>query len=201
MVKFKRLSPEERKKQICAAAKKIFLKKGFNQTTMEDIINASGMSTGGVYNYYKNKSDIMYDLMIEGSYHRFNLVDDYINSHKDMDPEELFIEISFDKLFDYNEFKSLYAMILQESSKDEKLKELYDQINEKGKDLAYEFFEKLGIKISPVLFTEAFTSFYNSLLLGIELLDNRDVFIENKDLFKCMIKTFINYTKGEDDGK
>lgn len=37
-----RLSADERKKQIRETAKDIFLKKGFNNTTMEDVIREVG---------------------------------------------------------------------------------------------------------------------------------------------------------------
>ena len=57
MSKFKRLSEKERKIQICNAAKDVFLKKGFSRSNMEDVIEASGISKGGVYNYYKNLCD------------------------------------------------------------------------------------------------------------------------------------------------
>ena len=66
----KRLSEKERKQQIQLAAKEVFLDKGFNDTTMDDIVKTSGMSTGGIYHYYKNKFDILYDIMEEGIEYR-----------------------------------------------------------------------------------------------------------------------------------
>ncbi|MDU1044507.1 TetR/AcrR family transcriptional regulator, partial [Peptoniphilus rhinitidis] len=41
-----------RKKEIREAAKKCFLNKGFQLTTMEDVITEVGMSRGGVYHHY-----------------------------------------------------------------------------------------------------------------------------------------------------
>ena len=57
----------KRKNEICEAAKKCFLSKGFKGTTMEDVIKETGMSKGGVYRYYKSTSDMLYDFMLSGN--------------------------------------------------------------------------------------------------------------------------------------
>jgi len=62
----KRLSKDEREKQIQNAAKKVILEKGFFNTTMDDVIVCSGMSVGGVYHYYKSIYEIFYDIMSQG---------------------------------------------------------------------------------------------------------------------------------------
>ena len=61
-----RLPKEERKHQIQEAAKGIILEKGYENTTMDEVIEKSGMSTGGVYHYYKSVYEIFYDIMAEG---------------------------------------------------------------------------------------------------------------------------------------
>lgn len=54
---------EQRKQLILQAAKEAFISKGFNATTIQDIINHSGVSRGGVYTYYQNTEDIFIDLL------------------------------------------------------------------------------------------------------------------------------------------
>jgi AcrR family transcriptional regulator len=54
---------EERKNLILQAAKEVFINKGFNATTIQDIINHSGVSRGGVYTYFKNTEDIFIELL------------------------------------------------------------------------------------------------------------------------------------------
>ena len=54
---------EERKNLILEAAKEVFIKKGFNATTIQDIINQSGVSRGGVYTYFKNTEDVFIELL------------------------------------------------------------------------------------------------------------------------------------------
>ncbi len=50
---------EERRNQILDAAVASFSRKGFHQTTIEDIRLESGLSRGAVYHYFKSKEDII----------------------------------------------------------------------------------------------------------------------------------------------
>jgi len=50
---------ETRRRQIIEAAVSCFSKKGFHQTTMQDICKAAGLSPGAVYNYFRSKEDII----------------------------------------------------------------------------------------------------------------------------------------------
>ena len=53
MCAVKRLSEEERKKEIMDSATEVILEKGLEKTTMEEIIAGTSLSKGGVYHYYK----------------------------------------------------------------------------------------------------------------------------------------------------
>jgi AcrR family transcriptional regulator len=46
------------KRKIEAAALQVFVKQGFHGTSIRDIANASGVSIGNIYNYYKTKEDL-----------------------------------------------------------------------------------------------------------------------------------------------
>jgi AcrR family transcriptional regulator len=54
---------EERKLIILNAAKEVFISKGFNGATIQDIINHSGVSRGGVYTYFANTEEIFIELL------------------------------------------------------------------------------------------------------------------------------------------
>ena len=45
------MEADERKKQIRQAAMKVFLDKGFRNTVMNDIMEATGLSRGGLYHH------------------------------------------------------------------------------------------------------------------------------------------------------
>ena len=49
---------EERKAQIIEAATACFLRKGYTNTTMDDIVAESGLSKGSLYWYFDSKNDL-----------------------------------------------------------------------------------------------------------------------------------------------
>jgi AcrR family transcriptional regulator len=51
------------KSKILAAARKVISEHGANRATVRAIAKEAGMSTGAIYHYYKNKDDILYDLL------------------------------------------------------------------------------------------------------------------------------------------
>ncbi|MCU0400655.1 MAG: TetR/AcrR family transcriptional regulator [Algoriphagus sp.] len=57
---------EELKALILQAAKKLFIEKGIEQTTIRNIASEIEYSVGTVYVYYKDKNDILYDLHSQG---------------------------------------------------------------------------------------------------------------------------------------
>lgn len=64
-VKTKRVVKEKevRFQEIRNAAKKMFLKKGYQNTTVEDVAKKAKISKGALYQYFKNKDDLYYALM------------------------------------------------------------------------------------------------------------------------------------------
>jgi TetR/AcrR family transcriptional regulator, transcriptional repressor of aconitase len=51
---------DERRAHILAAARRCFVREGFHQTSMQDLVSEAGMSSGAVYRYFPGK-----DAMIE----------------------------------------------------------------------------------------------------------------------------------------
>ena len=54
---------KDRKHQILEAALRISIIKGYSKTTMDDIVNASNLSKGALYHYYKSKKDLFLSLI------------------------------------------------------------------------------------------------------------------------------------------
>ncbi|WP_194837419.1 TetR/AcrR family transcriptional regulator [Nocardia sp. XZ_19_369] len=50
---------ERRRQQILEAARLCFARKGFHETSMQDVFAESGLSAGAVYRYFKSKNDII----------------------------------------------------------------------------------------------------------------------------------------------
>ncbi len=55
-----------RRQQIQDSAEEIFLQKGFRSTTMEDIAKKAELSTGAIYQYFKNKDELYASMNLEG---------------------------------------------------------------------------------------------------------------------------------------
>lgn len=60
------VTTQSRRKAILDAALLSFLSKGFTDTTMEDIRQASGASTGSIYHHFENKEKIAIELYRDG---------------------------------------------------------------------------------------------------------------------------------------
>ena len=55
--------PEERKKEIVAAARQLFLEKEYEKTSMRDIIEHLGIAKGTIYHYYNSKENLLDDVI------------------------------------------------------------------------------------------------------------------------------------------
>ena len=63
MGKFTRKKKSERVREILDAGIEVFGRKGFRDTTMEDIISETSLSKGGFYHYFKSTDEIMLAIM------------------------------------------------------------------------------------------------------------------------------------------
>jgi len=61
---------------IARKASRLFLRKGYHQTSMRDIAQATGMAVGNLYNYIKKKEDVLY--LVFDVFHRS--LHDYLNA-------------------------------------------------------------------------------------------------------------------------
>lgn len=59
----KKREKEKRKNDIINSAEKFFFKKGFKETTMDDIANDLELSKGTLYLYFKNKDILLYEIV------------------------------------------------------------------------------------------------------------------------------------------
>lgn len=59
----KKLAPEERKAQIIQTALKLFAAKGYENTTINSIIDEAGISKGGFYHHYGSKEELLEDIV------------------------------------------------------------------------------------------------------------------------------------------
>src|SRR5215467_16396943 len=52
-----------RRAQILDAATRVFASKGFNRATIRDVAQDAGVADGTIYNYFANKTDLLFGLL------------------------------------------------------------------------------------------------------------------------------------------
>ena len=62
MPKLKKEYADSRRKEIVMAAWQSFMEKGYEKTTMREIARRMNATTGVLYTYYKNKSEILLEM-------------------------------------------------------------------------------------------------------------------------------------------
>lgn len=83
-----------RRQQILNAAKSVFCRKGFEPATMQDVVEETGMSRGGVYQYFSSTDEMMralleqnadevshhLDARLDDQAHIWDILQDYLSS-------------------------------------------------------------------------------------------------------------------------
>ena len=189
-----KMEADERKKQIRQAAMKVFLDKGFRNTVMNDIMEATGLSRGGLYHHYGSTYEILYDIMVEGNKYREKIIYDEMNKTS-QDFSEVLSEIILEKMLYQSDFVSIYAMFLQELNHDDKLKDLYKKLKKSSSDSILMLFDE-DVRGELCAAIELITDLINTFILGCEVLNARENFVNNKLVLKKMIGIILdNYAK------
>lgn len=48
-----------KKRELVTTAEKLFMEKGYNETTIDDLLDASSLSKGGFYHYFSSKEEVL----------------------------------------------------------------------------------------------------------------------------------------------
>ena len=185
-----RLSKEERRKQIKEIALKLFVDRGYSKTTMDDIIQAVGISKGGVYHHFSNKEEIFLELLKDGNEYRKNLVVEYMRENSQSRNEKI-VEMLLDKILDKNQYKDLYTVFLMEIQSNEKFKRLFKKIYDEGIEDFIEFCKKEGLEEYVSISNYEFTLLMNSLYIGLYLFDDFEM-SKLKEMLKTMFEAYLN---------
>ncbi|CAM4335301.1 TetR/AcrR family transcriptional regulator [Paenibacillus tarimensis] len=70
--------PEQTLEQILNVSAKLFTEKGFEKTSIQDIIDELGMSKGAIYHHFKSKEDILDAVMEKQFNYAAQMMDDLI---------------------------------------------------------------------------------------------------------------------------
>lgn len=196
MVRNKRLSFDERKQQIKRVAARIFVEKGFDNTTMEDLVKETGLSKGGLYHYYKNTTGILYDIMLDGIVYRNNVIAQSIADGRQWSIEFLAEEMA-KKAVDANELMPVYVELLLAKKRNPHLEEVYRQLEH----TTFELFEAQHIDTTSFRLTSnqvAFMTFFvNAIILSANVLKAHELVQDNQDLIKDIILRILEQSDSE----
>ena len=99
----------QKRKDIALACKKLFVEQGIKDVTVSKIAKTAGVSKGSIYDYFKNKEDVV-----------FEIVNVLMQEHNTIKQEKLaLIETTKDKI-------KLFFNIFHDDS-DRELRELYKE--------------------------------------------------------------------------
>ena len=178
-----------RKKEIREAAKECFLNKGFQLTTMEDVITEVGMSRGGVYHHYASTNEMLKDLMLDGNDYRNSLINEYLENNRGKDKYQQMGDILVDKSLADTDLMRLYTLLLQAKKYNEDLEKLYQELKLNTTNELSLIAKQLGIK-TDIFKDDFLVNYINAMILSSEVLCARNSFSQHKKYIK---ETMVNY--------
>ena len=122
-----------RRVSILKGAEKVFCAKGYHKATTKLVAKAAGVGEGTIYNYFKNKHELLLALLEEMLMEPIKKI---IIEDPPQDPTLYFQLIIENRSFILHKYGSLISSLLTEISKDPKLmQELYTKILQPVSDL------------------------------------------------------------------
>ena len=195
MAKFKRQSKSSRMAEIQEAAKKVFLTKGFRYTTMEDVVKNTTLSKGGVYQYYKTTNAILFDIMQNGNYFRYERTEKIVQESTSTESlAEIVTQACVAKLFDELPEKKLYLMFLAEIPYDRDYEALYFQLETQAFELfikTLHYSPQQEREIMDIIRNQEYflLKIFHGMLVMHELFSDKGAFNQNKEKIRAMILT------------
>lgn len=198
--------PEQTQERIVEASVKLFIEKGYEQTTIQDILDALNLSKGGLYHHFKSKEEILEAVKQKRAQYAADMLRDLIENTKAKNAKEKMKKIlfqlgistkthSFDAVLSSQSSNPHFVMGAIQNAVTQDAPIISKLIEEGVKDGSIQtteptlcaeiFLLLLNFWTSPVLFkrnldeTKKRLSYLQSLmcLLGLDIIDNE--FIEN----------------------
>lgn len=187
MCAVKRLSEVERKKEIMNSAAKVIAAKGFEKTTMEEIIAGTTLSKGGVYHYYGSVIEIFKDIMIHGIEYRNEVIKKHLGGSEKIVTKEFMAKELVTKMLDDNPYMPLYIEFLIAKKRNPELNNLMTELQEQTKKRFKIVMSEVPRWISDSNIFQFVTDFINAMILASDVLEARENFTKNRQILEQMI--------------
>lgn len=207
--------PEQTQERIVDASVKLFIEKGYEQTTIQDILDALNLSKGGLYHHFKSKEEILEAVKQKRAQYAADMLYDLIENTKATNAKEKMRKIlyqlgtstqthSFDAILASQSNNPHFVMGAMQNAVNQDAPIIAKLIEEGLKDgsikttepvLCAEIFLLLfNFWASPVLFnrnldeTKKRLSYLQSLmcLLGLDIIDNKFIESITSGMFKAL---------------
>ncbi|WP_240841417.1 TetR/AcrR family transcriptional regulator [Acidaminobacter sp. JC074] len=196
----KRKTREERRQEIFEAAKTVFVKKGFQRTTMEDIIELTDLSKGGFYYYYSSTKEILIDMMKRGNtlYMTLNpYFPENFSSLSENRKIDLLMDAFIEKCTVVTDDRKVYTMFIHESMYDESIWREYVKLEEE-----FYSFVCTCLNLNQVSAKEDFlflSRMMNAILFGQNVSRQPDIILDRdvkiRQMFKPLLVELIHKNK------
>jgi AcrR family transcriptional regulator len=158
---------EAAKERIIKAAFTVFTKKGYQDTTMDDIAKEVGVSKGALYQYFKNKRELLNQIVL--SYH--SMFREVLEASFERQNSAIAEEGSQALLEKYKLHHEMLFEIIAIAGHDKEIKQSFKEEYEKDIKLLEEYFRKQieKSKISPKIGANTLAQFYFALYVGMAM--------------------------------
>ncbi|NLB34035.1 MAG: TetR/AcrR family transcriptional regulator [Tissierellia bacterium] len=138
-----RMSREDRRNQILNSALEVFVEKGYNGTTTQDIAKSSNVSEVTLFRYFSSKQEI-YMEAIEPII--ITTLEDFIDATKDLNPKEKLRNIIIERIRLISKYHKVVRLILMENQVNPELGDL--KYIKTISDLLNNSINKMGVKFT-----------------------------------------------------
>ena len=183
----KRLSESERKQEIMDSAAKVIIAKGFEKTTMEEIIAGTSLSKGGVYHHYRSVIEIFKDIMLCGIEYRHAIILEHLTAYEQNLTKEFTVKELVTKMVDDNPYTPLYIEFLMAKKRNPELASLMQELQEQTKEKFKMMSNSCPRWVEDDDTFQFVTDFTNAMILAANLLDARENFSKNRHILEQMM--------------
>lgn len=192
--------PEVRKKEIMEAAKRVFYKKGYSNTTTQDIVDAANISRGLLYYHFKSKEEILYWIVEQEAATKIQRFEQ-LTADKKLTAQEK-VELFLDATIIPEEQNTPENVMLQETMVLEENAFMMDKIYHKLSHIMTRYFQKIieqgnAEKIFNVEYPEQVAAY---LMTGYVFVSNDTFFhgnqVENATNYLKAFKSLLNVSLG-----
>lgn len=166
---------EAAKEKIIQSAFQVFTKKGYQTTTMDDIAKEVGVSKAALYQYFKNKKELLNEIVL--SYH--NMFREVIRAALErQDSQNLAEEVQGALLKKYRLHHEMLFEIIAIAAHDEEIKKSLNIEYEKDTALLKELLQKLidsgqiATKIDAETLAQLFVALYVGMAMKVIMGDD-----------------------------